>query len=449
MIKKILKIIFTMFFGVIVFTTIIIAEDDWNEKIPVVLKAESFTFEHGSNISTQMDNYFVVLNEKEINECSLELPNDFKIGDNEAKLYWKDEMIVFKIIIEDNQSPEIILNKEKIEIDFGEVYDLKSNIKSVKDVVDGDLEYTIEGKINSEKPGEYKIKVIAEDFNKNVTTKDFVVLVKEKTKQDEKQPVSNNASNNSNTTSISSLKKQHYINSNKIIKTQFDYNEYYDWNSYVKIYRDMIMNSNDGKLHYIDTASFALVDFDLVAEGYLEYESSDIFIYENGNVVVYKDKEGEYIQIRPDRLDIVKNAIKKREEEYSKHRIIYKNTIVNALKGMNLYCSDKEMVEQINQWIIKNITYKVTNNRDYFELFSVNGYKGQCYHYALLFRDMVKAVGINVTYEEGISKGDSHAWNTVTIDGKKYCFDVTWNDSYGDNRWSWVNPKEFAKTHKK
>lgn len=447
MIKKIFKIIFTLFLATIIVTFLIVFDHDLSNKLPVELKQDVFNFEYGSKIPDEIDDYFIVTYEEKIDECSLEIPNDLKIGTNEAKLHYKDQVVVFTINIEDTQYPEIILKEEKVEVDYGENYDINSNIKSVKDPVDGDVEYNIEGEIDYNKAGEYKINVLTKDVNNNTATKSFIVVVKEEVK---KQNPSNNTfvTNKDNTQGVSSNKKQHYINSHNIIKTRLNYDEFYDWNPNIKIYRDMIINRNDGKLYFVDTASFALVDFMVLIDNYLNYKDPEVFIYENGDVVEFKDEKGSYIQVREDRLSSVKNAISKRETDYSKHRIIYRDTIVNALASMDLYCSDKEMVDQINNWIIKNIKYKITNNRNYFELFSVDGYKGQCYHYATLFKDMVKAVGINVTYEEGIAKVENHAWNTVTIDGKKYYFDVTWNASCSDNRWSWVNSSEFSKTHK-
>ena len=49
----------------------------------------------------------------------------------------------------------------------------------------------------------------------------------------------------------------------------------------------------------------------------MEYESSDIFIYENGNVVVYKDEEGEYISFKFDEnLSLTKSILGEKYDVY-------------------------------------------------------------------------------------------------------------------------------------
>ena len=52
----------------------------------------------------------------------------------------------------------------------------------------------------------------------------------------------------------------------------------------------------------------------------------------------------------------------------------------------------------------------------------------------MLFRDMCRAVGIEAKYIEN----DTHAWNSVRVDGEVYYFDVTWNDagSYSNDKYS-------------
>jgi len=100
----------------------------------------------------------------------------------------------YEIEVKDTKKPEINLKKEKVIIEYGETYQLQSNIKSVKDVVDGSLKYidnkdmekqeggyyTITGKVNHKKSGDYDIKVIAVDKNGNQSEQSFVVHVNEK-----------------------------------------------------------------------------------------------------------------------------------------------------------------------------------------------------------------------------------------------------------------------------
>lgn len=126
----------------------------------------------------------------------------------------------------------------------------------------------------------------------------------------------------------------------------------------------------------------------------------------------------------------------------------YKNVIKNALYSMNRDCSDKEMIEQINQWICDNLEYEITYG-DLYKLFDEYEYKGQCYHYARLFKDMCNAVGINMKIYHGwINKEEGHSWNYCEINNIVYYFDVTWNDSNDVyNAYMFMTYEEFQESH--
>ena len=86
-----------------------------------------------------------------------------------------------KITVQDTKKPEIVLKKDKITITAGDKLNLKDNVKSVKDPVDGDLKYSIDkGKLDTKKAGTYKVVVKAFDANGNATEKSFKVTVKKK-----------------------------------------------------------------------------------------------------------------------------------------------------------------------------------------------------------------------------------------------------------------------------
>ena len=96
-----------------------------------------------------------------------------------------------KITVQDTKKPEIVLKKDKITITAGDKLNLKDNVKSVKDPVDGDLKYSDKeikksgyyidkGKLDTKKAGTYKVVVKAFDANGNATEKSFKVTVKKK-----------------------------------------------------------------------------------------------------------------------------------------------------------------------------------------------------------------------------------------------------------------------------
>lgn len=99
--------------------------------------------------------------------------------------------IHLKITVKDTQKPEIILKKERIAILYNGTFDIKDNIISVSDPVDGPLLYTtatdlqnnyyrIEGNVDTKKSGDHKIRVIAKDKSGNRSVRTFKVHVGKK-----------------------------------------------------------------------------------------------------------------------------------------------------------------------------------------------------------------------------------------------------------------------------
>lgn len=450
---KIIKILFLSLVFIPCFFLIQMIGREPAKEIPVELKQKSFTYEYGEDISKEISFYFNLIDKERIDECTLflnELNEENKVGTYKAYLGWRDEAVVFDILIKDTKKPEIKFKKDTITIEYGEDFDVSSNIEFVKDEHDGELKYTVEGNVDTKKAGEYIVKIIAEDSSKNFEAKEFKVTVKKKTNtatNSNYKPLQN-TSNSTSSTATNSNKKQHYINSGTIIGIGL-YIDTYDYAPMVKEYYKAVMNGSR-KIYYDENTTWAINDLTLLLDCEWEY-SKKILNIESGKDPdpSMSDENGTYLLIGEEYFSDVQQTVRRLQEEHQKDKVIYRDTIVNALRGMNLYCSDKEMVNQINSWIINRLSYKITNNHNYWEIFSVNGSKGQCYHYSKLFNDMCRAVGIKATYEEGVAKGDSHAWNTVTINGKKYYFDVTWNDSYSNHtQWSWVDKATFSKTHK-
>ena len=115
-----------------------------------------------------------------------------------------------KITVQDTKKPEIVLKKDKITITAGDKLNLKDNVKSVKDPVDGDLKYSIDkGKLDTKKAGTYKVVVKAFDANGNATEKSFKVTVKKKvekkatTEQNSETTTSQNNSTGQQTQAVS------------------------------------------------------------------------------------------------------------------------------------------------------------------------------------------------------------------------------------------------------
>ncbi|MFR7592394.1 MAG: C40 family peptidase [Longibaculum sp.] len=192
---------------------------------------------------------------KEVKDAELkEVPkiDTSKIGEQTLKFILTknglEKEVEYKVNVKDTKAPEIKLKKDSIELTVGDKFDIKSNVESVKDPVDGDIKendkasdlnkkateeynklkkedikdntkvadknlkdfliedikdkeeknlylkncYYVSGDVDTETVGEYTIKVIAVDKNGLKTEKEFKVTVKEK----EEEPVSDNNSGN-------------------------------------------------------------------------------------------------------------------------------------------------------------------------------------------------------------------------------------------------------------
>lgn len=97
------------------------------------------------------------------------------------------------IEVVDTKGPEINIEKDNISIYVGDDYDITSNIESVKDELDGELEYkkediketdkgyyTIETDFNKDKAGDYTVKIVAIDKHGNKIEKSYTISVKQK-----------------------------------------------------------------------------------------------------------------------------------------------------------------------------------------------------------------------------------------------------------------------------
>ena len=104
------------------------------------------------------------------------------------------------ITVHDTQSPQITLKESKVTITEGDAFAAADNIESVKDVVDGDLQfvetepekeeknapyyskgqYTISSDVDTETPGNYNVRLKACDINGNATDLAYSVTVKKK-----------------------------------------------------------------------------------------------------------------------------------------------------------------------------------------------------------------------------------------------------------------------------
>jgi hypothetical protein len=117
--------------------------------------------------------------------------------------------------------------------------------------------------------------------------------------------------------------------------------------------------------------------------------------------------------------------------------------------------SDEDKVRAAFYWTASNIRYDIENieSIDYKEVSqdkiknALLTKKGVCIHYAEVFNDIVKKVGVKSYLVHGYTKQNgkvdvlSHAWCAAKIDNTWWLFDPTWGSGYVDKK------KFFKKTN--
>ncbi|MBR3691279.1 MAG: hypothetical protein IKL89_01090 [Clostridia bacterium] len=116
--------------------------------------------------------------------------------------------------------------------------------------------------------------------------------------------------------------------------------------------------------------------------------------------------------------------------------------VANA--AMSRYSSAYDQLKYINDWICRNTTYNTaaaetnkSENRPEEHLYAFSAYgvfvrkSAVCQGYALAFKLIANMCGYPCEYVSGEGNGGDHGWNYVTVNGKSYWMDVTWNDRDG------------------
>ena len=138
------------------------------------------------------------------------------------------KVINVEVEVVDTEKPEITTNEETISIEEGNEYNIKDNIQSVIDKVDGELEYvetetedkkayyTITTDLDTNVAGNYSVNIKAVDNSGNTNEKTYNINVKEKPK-----PVTvyygNNMNNNAN----------HTVDTSSVVSAAYSFVGYY------------------------------------------------------------------------------------------------------------------------------------------------------------------------------------------------------------------------------
>lgn len=148
------------------------------------------------------------------------------------------------------------------------------------------------------------------------------------------------------------------------------------------------------------------------------------------------DEEGELTSEK------VETAIKvKRKYDEAKYEAAVKKALIEAVgdeKGSGL--TDLQKALKLHDWLLLNCRYDATcAYLSYSEYGAIVNGTAVCAGYARAYKDLLDRVGVEAEYVGGYmapSAGQNqqpHAWNVVTIDGKKYYVDVTADDPVPDS----------------
>ena len=114
------------------------------------------------------------------------------------------------------------------------------------------------------------------------------------------------------------------------------------------------------------------------------------------------------------------------------------------------------LYEQIQREIIYDPKFEYKLSRDVSSLRGLITNQSVCAGFSLILKELLDRNGVPCEYVEGLTNtGGGHAWNIVTIDGKKYGIDLTWDTrtflTTGRGtvvKWLTNTPDDFARTHR-
>ena len=123
------------------------------------------------------------------------------------------------------------------------------------------------------------------------------------------------------------------------------------------------------------------------------------------------------------------------------NKAIFNDKINTILVGANKYSSLFEKEKYIHDYLINNISYNLDaqyNQTAYSAL--ING-STVCAGYSKAFQLLMNNLGIPTYYVVGVSKGENHAWNIISVNNSYYNVDVTWDDS-SYNKYKYYNKSD-------
>ena len=109
------------------------------------------------------------------------------------------------------------------------------------------------------------------------------------------------------------------------------------------------------------------------------------------------------------------------------------SAVQSCLNGLDLSGNDYEKISSIYDYICNHVSYDFENYQNvnytlkYTAYAALMNHKAVCQGYALLFYRLALEAGIDNRLIPGNANGDTHGWNIVSLDGKYYNLDTTWD----------------------
>lgn len=273
-------------------------ENSAKQEMENSITLEDKTYEYGTEIKVSDFNLKygqkLYVNDTEITSESFKLD---KLGDNQVKItseliykdtFKKEHKMSYErratYEVEDKTPPEITGNVDKT-IAVGDTIDIKSSVKAA-DNVDGEVEVKVEGTVDTNTEGQYKIKYIAEDKSGNRTEKENTITVNKK-----QEAVKETTTNTSSLMTSNSTKSRRTTKSNTNKKTSTKSNS--DSSNSNVSSNENSTSTKQGRLK-IATAEAKRVISQITNSNMSDYDKAyEIFNYLYSNVSLQTDQSNE------------------------------------------------------------------------------------------------------------------------------------------------------------
>lgn len=141
--------------------------------------------------------------------------------------------------------------------------------------------------------------------------------------------------------------------------------------------------------------------------------------------------------------------------DYPQAKANYDAILDELVKGAKTFNSQLDQERYLHDAICQMNTYDPENHLNQSSYSALASGSSVCAGYSRAFQAACQKLGITCYYVTGTSRGSTHAWNVVMIDGKFYNVDLTWDDciseATGGNSYIYFNKSDstFNRDHQR